>query len=81
MCIMIQIRRILPITFPPGKDLYSTIRGVLITRGTNLNQWCKTNNLRRQSVEKALKGQWRGRKADALREHIILVVLDKPKAA
>lgn len=78
---MTQIRRILPITFAPGKDLYSTIRGALVIQGTSLNEWCKANDLRRQSVEKVLKGDRRGKKADALRERVIAAVLGTSKVA
>lgn len=78
---MHNIKRSIPVTFSPGPDLYLTIRGVLITQGTSLNEWCTANGLRRQSVEKVLKGTWRGRKADELRERVTAAVLPPRGAA
>ena len=54
----------IPTRLAPSPQLYSTVRGILIANGTTLSDWCKENGLLRQSVEKALKGEWRGHKAD-----------------
>jgi hypothetical protein len=81
MCIMHNIERTLTVTFSPGKNLYSTVRGILITNGITLNEWCNTKGLRRQSVEKALKGDWRGKKADELLALVTREVLNKNEMA
>jgi hypothetical protein len=74
---MHKITRTLDVSFSPGKTLYSTVRGILITNGTNLNEWCNANGLKRQSVEKVLKGDWRGKRADELLALVTKEVLNK----
>lgn len=65
-----RIRRNLPVQIVGGDDLYDMVRAALIARGTNLNRWCKTQDINRQTVDKALKGQRIGRRAQELRNKI-----------
>lgn len=53
------------------------IRAALIARGTNLNQWCKANRINRQTVDKALKGERFGRRAQAIRDRIVSELFPK----
>jgi len=46
------------------------IRAGFVMPGTTLHAWCKSNGVLRQSAEKALCGQWVGRKAEGLAERI-----------
>lgn len=65
-----RIRRNLPVQIVGSDNLYNMVRAALIARGTNLNQWCKAQGINRQTVDKALKGQRIGRRAQALRDKI-----------
>jgi hypothetical protein len=47
------------------------VRAALIARGSNLNQWCKAKQVNRQTIDKALKGERIGRRAQAIRNQIV----------
>ena len=72
---MHQIKHILPITIAASDDLYKAVRAYFIAHGTSLNAWCIANNVNRQTVEKALKGQRYSKKADNLRNRLIVECL------
>lgn len=63
---MHQLRPTLPTKVSGSRDLYLAVRAAFILRGTTLNEWCKANGLNRQTVEKALKGERYGRRAEAI---------------
>lgn len=71
LAIMHQIRHTLPVTFAPSSDLYITVRGALIARGTSLNAWCKARGINRQTAEKALKGERFSRNGAAIRQALV----------
>jgi hypothetical protein len=76
-----QIRRSLPVAVIGSDDLYNLVRAALIAQGTNLNQWCKINRINRQTVDKALKGERIGRRAQALRDRIVTELFQRPDQA
>lgn len=68
---MNQIRHSLPVKVIGSDDLYNMVRAALIARGTNLNRWCKANHINRQTVDKALKGERIGRRAQTIRDQVV----------
>jgi hypothetical protein len=74
---MTQILRSIPIKITGSDDLYNMVRAALIARGTNLNRWCKTNRINRQTVDKALKGERIGRRAQVIRDRLVQELFDE----
>ncbi len=72
---MHQLKRTLPLTPLAGTDLYNAIRAALVARGTSLNAWCKSHGVNRQTAEKALKGERFGRRANDLRQQMVIELL------
>lgn len=78
---MNQIRHSLPVQIIGSADLYNMVRAALIAQGSNLNQWCKNNGINRQTVDKALKGERIGRRAQAIRDQIADELFPSERAA
>jgi hypothetical protein len=76
---MHQIRHHLSVKIVGGADLYNMVRAALIARDTNLNQWCKAHGINRQTVDKALKGQCIGRRAQAIRDQLVAELFPESK--
>ena len=70
---MHQIRHTLPLTIPASKELDRAVRAAFVAQGTTLNAWCIANGLKRQTVDKALKGE---RHSDLSRELIKRLLKD-----
>lgn len=56
----------------PGKELRAKVRAGFIYRHMNLTEWCTKNGIGRASAEKALVGTWKGPKAQALLDRMII---------
>lgn len=65
----------IPFTPLAGPDLYNVVRASFVARGSSLNAWCRTNNVNRQTVEKALKGDRLGVRSQELCRRIVDEVL------
>lgn len=76
-----RIRHIIPIVIVGSDDLYNMVRAAFIARGTNLNRWCKANGINRQTVDKALKGQRTGRRAQAIRDQLMAELFPESEQA
>lgn len=68
---MDRIQYALLVAVVGSDDLYNMVRAALIARGTNLNRWCKANGINRPTVDKALKGERIGRRAQAIRDQLV----------
>ena len=64
-------QRSLPVSFTASPDLYRSVRGALVAKGTTLNAWCIAKGVNRQTVEKALKGERHSKKGRALIDLLI----------
>ena len=52
-------------------DLYQAVRAGFVNQGTSLNKWCIANKERRQTVEKALKGERSSKKSNSIVEKVV----------
>lgn len=60
-----------PAALEAGPELLRLVRAKFTLQGTSLNRYCHDHGYLRQSVEKALVGDWRGPMASRLRDRII----------
>ncbi len=59
------------IVFRPGQVLHDVIAGAFRSRGTTLNDWCKTNNVPWSSIRSVTLGQSAGPRGQALLNRLI----------
>lgn len=64
---------------PQDKATLLRVRAAFTAKGESLQSHCEKNNLNRGNVDKALLGQWRGKKGKALRSQIIQASKAKAK--
>ena len=53
-------------THTPSTAFIKEVRARLILRGSSLSDWSRKNGVQRQNLTKALSGDWKGPKAEAL---------------
>lgn len=53
-----------------NQELYHSVRGALIAKGTNLTRWCAENGLTRAWVTLALKGERKGEAAKGVLKQV-----------
>lgn len=68
---MYHIKHIISLSLVGSPDLYHAVRAGFVTQGTSFNQWCIANNVKRQTAEKALKGERCGKTSQALIRRIL----------
>ena len=52
--------------YAPGQPFYNEVRAGLILKNTTLSAWCLKNGVKRQNMQLALLGGWRGPRARRL---------------
>jgi len=55
----------------PGPAFLKAVWASLVLRGSSLSEWARENGVKRQNLTKALLGEWKGPKADALVRRIV----------
>lgn len=73
---MRRIKRALPVTINGSSDLYKAVRAGLVAQGTTLNKECVAKGINRQTVDKALKGERRSKRSQAIINELMAAALD-----
>jgi hypothetical protein len=53
------------------RNALEKVRSGFVLRGTSFHRFCTENGINRRNAEKAIRGEWRGEKAQALKSRII----------
>ena len=48
------------------KERHSRVRAAFVAQGTSFQAWCQMNGLQPQNVQKAMTGQWVGKRASEI---------------
>lgn len=73
---MHRIKRALPVAIIGSPDLYRAVRAGFVAQGTTLNKWCIAKGVNRQTVDKALKGERRSKRSQAIIDELIAAALE-----